>query len=123
MTKKTVVNIKRIKKYNMKEHKLPIPKEILLTLAIFGFLIVIISAYLKIYNKDFSQNYSELGFGIALLFLILPWFVVLIDLIRNHIRNKIMWFVGMFAFGSLTVILYLINREKHLRLYKKFETI
>jgi hypothetical protein len=34
-----------------------------------------------------------------------------------------MWLVGMFAFGSLTVVLYLINREKHLRLYKKFKTI
>ena len=107
----------------MKEHKLPIPKEILLALAIIGFLLVIICTFLKITNKDFSENYSQLGIGIALLFQIVPWFVVLIDLIRNQIRNKIMWFVGMFAFGSLTVILYLINREKHLRLYKRFETI
>ena len=107
----------------MKEHKLPIPKKILLTLAIIGFLIVIIGTYLKLTNKDFSENYSQLGIGIALIFQIVPWFVVLIDLIRNQIRNKTMWFVGMFAFGSLTVILYLINREKHLRLYKRFETI
>lgn len=107
----------------MKEFKLPISKNILLTLAIFGFLIIIISTYLKTTKQDFSQNYSQLGIGIALLFQIVPWFVVLIDLIRNQIRNKMMWFVGMFAFGSLTVILYLINREKHLRLYKRFETI
>ena len=106
----------------MKEHKLPIPKKTLLALAIIGFLLVIICTALKITNKDFSEN-SQLGIGIALLFQIVPWIVVLIDLIRNKIRNKIMWFVGMFAFGSLTVILYLINREKHLRLYKRFETI
>lgn len=107
----------------MKEFKLPISKNILLTLAIFGFLILIIFTYLKTTKQDFSQNYSQLGIGIALLFQIVPWFVVLIDLIRNQIRNKMLWFVGMFAFGSLTVILYLINREKHLRLYKRFETI
>ena len=107
----------------MKEHKLPIPKKILLTLAISGFLILIIGTYLKLTNKNFSENYSQLAIGIALVFQIVPWFVVLIDLIRNQIRNKTMWFVGMLAFGSLTMILYLINREKHLRLYKRFETI
>lgn len=107
----------------MKEYKLPINKKILLTLAISGFAIVIISAYLKITDKNFAENFSQLALGIALIFQIVPWFVVLIDLIRNQIRNKLMWFIGMFAFGSLTVILYLINREKHLRLYKKFKTI
>ena len=107
----------------MEEHKLPIDKKILLTLAIIGFAIVIISAYPKITNKNFAENYSQLTLGGALLFQIIPWFVVLIDLIRNQIRNKLMWLVGMFAFSSLTVVLYLINREKHLRLYKKFKTI
>lgn len=53
----------------------------------------------------------------------MPWFVVRIDLIKNNIRNKPMWFVERFAIGTLTTILYLINREKHLRLYKISATI
>ena len=107
----------------MKEHKLLIPKKILLPLAIIAFLIVIIISYFKLTNKTFSENYSQLGLVIALIFQFIPWFVVLIDLIKNNIRNKTMWFVGMLAIGTLTTILYLINREKHLRLYKISETI
>ncbi len=107
----------------MKEYELPINKKILLTLAILGFALVIISTYLKITDKNFAENNSQLFIGIALLLQIVPWIVVLIDLIKNQIHNKIMWFVGMFAFGSLTTIIYLLNREKHLRLFKRFKNV
>lgn len=107
----------------MKKYELLINKKILLTLAIIGFAFVMVSVYLKITDKNFAENYSHLFIGIALLFQIIPWITVLIDLIRNQIHNKLMWFVGMFAFGSLTTILYLLNREKHLRLYKRFNNL
>ncbi|WP_124641706.1 MULTISPECIES: hypothetical protein [Amniculibacterium] len=107
----------------MKEHELLINKKILLALVIIGFVLVTVSIYLKIINKNFSENYSHLFLGIGLLIQLIPWIVVLIDLIRNQIHNKILWFVGMFSFGSLCIILYLLNREKHLRLYKRFRNV
>ncbi|WOC53048.1 hypothetical protein BPO_2401 [Bergeyella porcorum] len=103
----------------MREYKLPINKRILLTIASVGLFFVIISTYLKIIDK----NYSELLLGIALLFQIIPQIIVLIDIIRNQLHNKLMWLVGMFTFGPLATIIYLLNREKHLRLYKRFENI
>lgn len=107
----------------MKEYELPINKKILLTLAILRFAFVMFTIYMKITDKNFAENYSHLFIGIAFLLQIIPWIVVLIDLTRNRIHNKTMWFVGMFAFGSLTTILYLLNREKHLRLYKRFKNV
>lgn len=103
----------------MREYKLPINKKILLAIASIGFFFVILSTYLKITDK----NYSELFLGIALLFQIIPQIIVIIDIIRNQLHNKLMWLVGMFSFGSLATIIYLLNREKHLRLYKRFENI
>lgn len=112
-----------VKKNNMKEYKLPINKKILLILAFIGFFFVMVSTYFKITNENFSENYSDLFLGIALLFQIIPWIIVLVDLIKNRIHNKLLWFIGMFAFGFLTTILYLLNREKHMRLYKRFENV
>lgn len=96
----------------MREYKLPINKKILLAIASFGFFFVIFSTYLKITDK----NYSELFLGIALLFQIIPQIIVIIDIIRNQLHNKLMWLVGLFSFGPLATIIYLLNREKHLRL-------
>lgn len=107
----------------MIEHKLPINKTILLTLASIGFILFLISIYLKITNQNFAENYSGLFLSIVLLFQLLPWLIVLIDIIKNHLNNKLMWYIGMFSFGSITVIIYLFNREKNLRLSKKFKNL
>lgn len=102
----------------MKEYKLLINKKILLGLAIIGFVILATTTFLEILNNDFSGDYPRLIQGIGIAFMIVPWVNVLIDILRNPIKNKFMWFVGLFTPGPLTMFLYLINRETHLRLYK-----
>lgn len=90
-------------------------KKVALTFAIIGLVLLVIGAFLKITHWSFN--------GIAAGTLLLPigvilhgiaWFVVLYDLIVNPIRNKVLWFLGMIFMHNITVILYLINREKHL---------
>ena len=104
----------------MKEHPLPINKGILLMFAIIGFLMLIISTYLKITKSEINL---DLLLVIALVLQFFPWIIVFIDIFRNQIQNKLMWFVGMFALSSLTVVLYLITRKNHVRLHSRLKNI
>ena len=92
-------------------YKLLIDKRILLTLACLGFAMIMVTLCLKLTHTSIGITAHKTLLLIALVSY-LPWSVVLIDLIRNRARNKTLWLLGMVCFGSLTTILYLINREK-----------
>ncbi len=104
----------------MDEYKLLINKKILIALTIIGTILPIVSLFLYV-TESISENDSLFFIApITVFFHAISWLIVLIDLSRMPIRNKKLWYFGLFSPGfSLTVILYLINREKYLRLYKK----
>ena len=95
----------------MSDQKLPINKNILLSLAIIGFIITILAAYSKISGNDFVNNNLHTLLFLAMISQFIPWIIVLIDLIKSKINNKLFWIIGMFAFSSITVIFYLLNRN------------
>ena len=105
----------------MKEHSLFIDKKIILPFAIISLIGLFVSLLSKTYQIE--SPYLDLVIYIALVLQLITWMVVIVDIIRNPIHNKTMWYTGMLVMGPLTSSLYLINREKHLRLYKKFKTI
>ncbi len=107
----------------MKEYKLPTNKNFLLSLSVTAFVLMIFSTYLKITDGNYAQNNADLIIAIAMFFHIILWFVIIIDMIRNQIKNKTMWIVGMFMFSSITLITYLITRENHLQTDRKFKSI
>ena len=53
--------------------------------------------------------------SISIVFTLLAIFVVLLDIIKNPIKNKFLWIVPLFFTGNIVTIIYLINREAHLR--------
>lgn len=93
------------------KYNLLIPNKYLFPLAIIGFLIVLMGAFLKIthFNIYFFTGNSTLLVGGAIT--ILVWIVVFIDILRNNVKNSLLWVIIMLSLGSLAPILYLINRK------------
>lgn len=93
------------------KYNLLIPNKYLFPLAIIGFLIVLMGAYLKIthFSIEFITGNSTLLVGGAIT--ILVWIVVFIDILRNNVKNSLLWVIIMLSLGSLAPILYLINRK------------
>lgn len=108
----------------MDEHKLLINKKILIIFTITGTILSIVVSLQFLIKSSYENVFLLFLAPIAVFFHSIPWLIVFIDLIRIPIRNKTMWFIGLFSvYTSLTIILFLINREKHLRLYKRCKTI
>ncbi len=107
----------------MKPHNLPLDKPTLLSFAVIGLTLLTYGVFKDALQSDANQSYLNLIYGTSFLFTLLPWSVVLVDVIRSRVHNKLMWFVALFTVAPLAAILYLANREKHLRLYDKFDNI
>jgi len=43
---------------------------------------------------------------------IAPWIIILSELLKRNIHNKIFWVMSMFILPFLTVIVYLFRRQK-----------
>lgn len=105
----------------MKNHPLPFSKIGLLAISMISFIICVGYYLFKATKGESANNPFEFAFLFGSLAQLIIWFIVLVDIIRNPILNKSFWYIAMLFIGPLTCILYLINREKHLRLYKKLK--
>jgi len=45
---------------------------------------------------------------------LLAIFVVLLDIIKNPIKNKFLWIIPLLFVGNIVSMIYLINRESHI---------
>ena len=99
----------------MKTYPLLIPKNIILPISILGFIFTVIGTLLKLSHWSFGIFTPNLVLSISIVFTLLAIFVVLLDIIKNPIKNKFLWIVPLFFTGNIVTIIYLINREVHLR--------
>ncbi len=106
----------------MEEVKLWANKYILIAMTILG---VILSSSIVRLIKNNRDFFPVLVFSIGATLLFTSWLAVFIDLFRVKIHNKRVWFIGILLapLQPLFVILYLLNREKNMRLYKRFKSI
>jgi hypothetical protein len=86
----------------------------LLFISISGFAFSIIGAFLR-FHIGFELFTPSFLLSISVIFSLISIFIVLIDLIKNPIKNKSMWIIPLLFVGNLVAIIYLINREAHLR--------
>ena len=42
-------------------------------------------------------------------------FVVLLDIIKNPLKNKFLWIIPLLFVGNIVAMIYLMNRESHIR--------
>ena len=96
--------------------KLPIPKNRLLIMLCFNIGVLIYGVITKIYNLDFS----DFLYGAAVTVFLVTWIIVLVDIIRNKVYNKIFWLLSMFIIPHISSLFYIIQREKLIRLGDKF---
>ena len=99
----------------MKTYPLLIPKNIILPISILGFIFTVIGTLLKLSHWSFGIFTPNLLLSISIVFTLLAIFVVLLDIIKNPIKNKLLWIIPLLFVGNLVAIIYLINREVHLR--------
>ena len=99
----------------MKTHHLLIPKNIILPISVIGFIITVIGALFKLSHWSFGIFTPNLVLSISIVFSLLSIFVVLLDIAKNPIKNKLLWIIPLLFVGNLVAIIYLINREVHLR--------
>jgi len=59
--------------------------------------------------------------GGSFLFLIV-WILVLSDILRNNVYNKIFWLISLFIIPMISVFFYLIKRNKMIRLGNKYNS-
>ena len=99
----------------MKTYPLLIPKNIILPISILGFIFTVIGTLLKLSHWSFGIFTPNLVLSISIVFTLLAIFVVLLDIIKNPIKNKFLWIIPLLFVGNIVAMVYLINRESHIR--------
>ncbi len=85
-------------------------------LAIGNILLTIVGALAKFQHYEFSP----LLFTGGLILFFSTWLIVISDMLKNRIYNKIFWIITMFTLPHISSIFYLIQRNKLIRLAGKF---
>ena len=99
----------------MKTYPLLIPKNIILPISILGFIFTVIGTLLKLSHWSFGIFTPNLVLSISIVFTLLAIFVVLLDIIKNPIKNKFLWIIPLLSVGNIVSMIYLMNRESHIR--------
>ena len=99
----------------MKTHHLLIPKNIIFPISILGFIFTVIGTLLKLSHWSFGIFTPNLVLSISIVFTLLAIFVVLLDIIKNPIKNKFLWIIPLLFVGNIVSMIYLMNRESHIR--------
>ena len=99
----------------MKTYPLLIPKNIILPISILGFIFTVIGTLLKLSHWSFGIFTPNLVLSISIVFSLLSIFVVLLDIIKNPIKNKFLWIIPLLFVGNIVSMIYLINRESHIK--------
>ena len=99
----------------MKTHHLLIPKNIIFPISILGFIFTVIGTLLKLSHLSFGIFTPNLVLSISMVFSLFAIFVVLLDIIKNPIKNKFLWIIPLLFVGNIVSMIYLMNREAHLR--------
>ena len=99
----------------MKTYPLLIPKNIILPISILGFIFTVIGTLLKLSHWSFGIFTPNLVLSISIVFTLLAIFVVIIDITRNPLKNKFLWIIPLLFVGNIVSMIYLINRESHIR--------
>ena len=99
----------------MKIFHLLTPKNIILPISILGFIFTVIGTLLKLSHWSFGIFTPNLLLSISMVFSLFAIFVVLLDIIKNPIKNKFLWIIPLLFVGSIVAMIYLMNREAHLR--------
>lgn len=99
----------------MKTHHLLIPKNIILPISILGLILTVIGTLMKLNHWSFGIFTPNLLLSISMVFSLFAIFVVLLDIIKNPIKNKFLWIIPLLFIGNIVAIIYLINRESNIR--------
>ena len=99
----------------MKTYHLLIPKNIILPISILGFIFTVIGTLLKLSHWSFGIFTPNLLLSISMVFSLFAIFVVSLDIIKNPIKNKFLWIIPLLFVGNIVSMIYLINRESHIR--------
>ena len=99
----------------MKIHHLLIPKNIILPISILGLILTVIGTLMKLNHWSFGIFTPNLLLSISIVFTLLAIFVVLLDIIKNPIKNKFLWIIPLLFVGNIVSMIYLINRESHIK--------
>lgn len=99
----------------MKTYQLLIPKNIILPISILGLVSTFLGTLFKLSHWHFGFITPNILLSISIIFSLLSVFVVLLDITKNQIKNKILWIIPLLFIGNLVSIIYLINREAHLK--------
>ena len=84
---------------------------------VIGYLaLIFLGAVGKLQHWEYARYF--ISAGLALFFF--SWMIVLGDMIRNQVYNKVFWIASMFIIPGISVIFYLIQRKRLLRLGQKF---
>ena len=99
----------------MKTYPLLIPKKIILPISIMGFVFTFTGTLFKLSHWHFGFITPNIFLFVSIVFSLLSIFVVLLDIAKNPLKNKLLWIIPLLFVGNLVAIIYLINREVHLR--------
>lgn len=99
----------------MKIYPLLIPKNVILPISIMGFVLTFIGTLFKLSHWHFGFITPNILLSISIIFSLLSIFIVLLDIAKNPIKNKLLWIIPLLFVGNLVAIIFLINREANIR--------
>ena len=73
-----------------------------------------VAIYVRLSDPVSSLEIAPVLIPVLALLQVIPWIVILVDMIRNPVRNKALWMIGLITFGLLVMLLYLLTRDRNL---------
>ena len=99
----------------MKEYPLIVPKKYLMPIAILGLILTVIGTLMKLNHWNFGAITPNIILAISTVLTLISFFVVILDILRNPLKNKFLWIAPLLFIGNLVAVIYLMNREAHLK--------
>ena len=100
----------------MKTKEFKISSKIVWILVIGNSLLTLIG----IFAKTLHWSYSENWFTIGLILFFSSWIIILSDIYKNKIYNRSFWILSMFILPTISPLVYMIQRNKLIRLGEGF---
>lgn len=100
----------------MKTKEFKINSKIVWLLVIGNILITLIGAFAKILHWSFSESWLTVG----LILFFSSWIIIISDMYKNEIYNRKFWILSMFILPAISPLIYMIQRNKLIRLGKGF---
>lgn len=104
------------KKIKMEDKNFNLSPQLIWVLAILSLVLFLVKLIFNVQNIEFPQIVSSFNSGVFFV----VWLVLVVEILTTKIYNQKFWLISMFILPPITVIFYMIQRQRLKHLAQSF---